>query len=85
MPALPSVPTVADSGLPGYDVTLWYGIVGPEGMPPEVVNRLNDEVNRILAKPETATKFETDAGSQPGSASNLTNCWKGWPHPTSAL
>nr|WP_280906930.1 tripartite tricarboxylate transporter substrate-binding protein [Cupriavidus sp. LEh25] len=35
LPALPSVPTVADSGLPGYDVTLWYGIVGPKGMPPE--------------------------------------------------
>lgn len=57
LPALPSVPTVAESGLPGYDVTLWYGIVGPKGMPPEVVKRLNEEVKRILERPETATKF----------------------------
>src|SRR5262249_18434974 len=36
LPTLPNVPTLAESGLPGYDVALWYGIIGPKGMPPEI-------------------------------------------------
>ncbi|MGO4659926.1 Bug family tripartite tricarboxylate transporter substrate binding protein [Ensifer sp. 2YAB10] len=64
--ALPEVPTVAESGLPNYDVTLWYGLIGPKGMPADVVKRLNTEVNRILAMPETATKFSTDGAAPAG-------------------
>jgi tripartite-type tricarboxylate transporter receptor subunit TctC len=66
LPALPAVPTVAESGLSGYDVTLWYGIVGPKGMPADVVKRLNSELNRILAQPETATKLAADGAAPAG-------------------
>ncbi|SPC23883.1 tripartite tricarboxylate transporter substrate binding protein [Cupriavidus taiwanensis] len=66
LPALPAVPTISESGLPGYDVTLWYGIVGPKGMPADIVKRVNGEVNRILAQPETATKFATDGAAPAG-------------------
>jgi len=47
-PALPDVPTVAESGVPGYDVILWHGIIGPRGLPAPIVERLNREVNAIL-------------------------------------
>jgi tripartite-type tricarboxylate transporter receptor subunit TctC len=52
--ALPNVPTVAESGLPGYDVTLWHGLIGPKGMPAAAVARINSEVTRALATPEAA-------------------------------
>ncbi len=52
--ALPEVPTVAESGFPGYEVTSWYGLLAPAGTPPEIVGRLRDEVVRILALPDVA-------------------------------
>ncbi|MBB1631905.1 tripartite tricarboxylate transporter substrate binding protein [Cupriavidus sp. UME77] len=66
MKALPNVPTLAESGLPNYDVALWYGIIGPKGMPADIVKRLNAEVNRILAMPETAVKFSADGAAPAG-------------------
>ena len=64
--ALPDTPTVAESGFPGYDVTLWYGLIGPKGMPADVVNRLNTEVNKVLARKETPAKLEVDGASTAG-------------------
>jgi tripartite-type tricarboxylate transporter receptor subunit TctC len=49
---LPDVPTLAESGLPGLDLSSWWGIVGPAGMPAEIVNALNSEIGKILATPE---------------------------------
>lgn len=46
---LPDVPTVAESALPGYDASVWYGVVAPAGTPRDVVQRLNREIARILA------------------------------------
>ena len=46
--AMPELPTVAESGVPGYDVILWHGLVGPKGMPTAVVDRLNSEAAQIL-------------------------------------
>ena len=46
--AAPDIPTLAESGLPGFEVISWYGIVGPLGMPPAVVARLNSEINKAL-------------------------------------
>ena len=46
--AMPELPTVAESGVPGYDVILWHGLVGPKGMPKAVVDRLNSEAAQIL-------------------------------------
>ena len=52
MPLLPEVPTVAESGLPGYEAMSWFALFGPPGMPAEVSAKLNAEVRRIFADPE---------------------------------
>lgn len=44
----PNIPTIAESGYPTFDIYIWYGFVAPAGTPPEVVNRLNTELRRIL-------------------------------------
>lgn len=48
---MPELPTVADSGLPGFDVTSWNGMLAPAGTPPPIVARLNAEFNRLLSDP----------------------------------
>jgi tripartite-type tricarboxylate transporter receptor subunit TctC len=50
--ALPDVPTVKESGLPEFESVSWWGIMGPAGMPQPLVERLNTEINRIMALPE---------------------------------
>ena len=60
LPALPDVPTVAESGLPGYDVAIWHGLIGPKGMPKEAVTRLNTEINKILKLKDTAEQLLKD-------------------------
>lgn len=50
--ALPEVPTIQEAGVPGYEVAGWYGVIGPAGIPPAVVSRLNREINAILQVPE---------------------------------
>ncbi|MBL6454373.1 tripartite tricarboxylate transporter substrate binding protein [Belnapia sp. T6] len=57
-PALPDVPTVAESGLPGYAATAWFGLQVPRGTAPAVMARLNTEVNGICAEPATRAKAE---------------------------
>lgn len=56
---LPDVPTVAESGLPGFDVSAWWGVMGPPGMPRAVVEKLNTTINRML---ETADLRQSLAG-----------------------
>ena len=46
--AMPELPTVAESGVPGYEVILWHGLVGPKGMPKAIVERINSEAGQIL-------------------------------------
>jgi tripartite-type tricarboxylate transporter receptor subunit TctC len=53
----PDVPTVAESGLAGFDVDLWTGIYAPAGLPPPVAARLNGEVNKVLQHPELKAAF----------------------------
>jgi len=55
-PLLPDVPTVAET-LPGYELAVWYGAFGPAGMDPALVERLNKEINAVLAKPEVVKKM----------------------------
>jgi tripartite-type tricarboxylate transporter receptor subunit TctC len=58
-PALPKVPTVVESGLaPGYDVTTWYGMFGPKGIPAPIVATLNKVLNEALADPDVKIKLE---------------------------
>lgn len=55
--SLPDVPTVAET-LPGYEAVSWGGVMAPAGTPPEVINRLNAEINKILKMPDVAEKLE---------------------------
>jgi len=48
-PLLPGVPTVAETGLPGFDASGWNGVLAPAGTPPEIVQRMNREINAVLA------------------------------------
>jgi tripartite-type tricarboxylate transporter receptor subunit TctC len=48
---LPDVPTVSEAGVPGYEATIWLGIMAPKGTPKEIVDRLNAEIGKIIAKP----------------------------------
>src|SRR6185503_14810220 len=66
IPALPEVPTVSESGLPGYEVILWHGLIGPKGLPKEVVDRINGEVNKSLKQAETAAQLENDGVAPAG-------------------
>ncbi len=56
-PALPEVPTAAESGLPGFEVDFWIGIFVPTGTPREVIMKLNSEVNRTINAPEVKEKL----------------------------
>jgi len=68
IPAVPDIPTVAESGVPGYEVVNWYGLVGPKGMPRFIVDRLNTEVTKALQLKETAERLQTD-GQLPAGGS----------------
>src|ERR1700761_5199419 len=63
---MPDVPTVAESGLPGFDVTTWYGLVAPAGVPDAIVNKLSAKVATILARPDIRERL-TAAGTEPQS------------------
>jgi tripartite-type tricarboxylate transporter receptor subunit TctC len=56
-PNAPELPTIAESGLAGFDATAWQGVVGPAGMPPEVARRLNDAFNKVMAQPDVRAKL----------------------------
>jgi tripartite-type tricarboxylate transporter receptor subunit TctC len=56
-PLVPGVPTVAESGVPGFDMTSWWGIFGPAGMPQPIVGKLNAELTRILRTDDVKKTF----------------------------
>jgi len=66
LPAEPEVPTIAESGVKGFDVLLWHGLIGPKNLPKPVVERINAEVNKILKIAETAKQLETDGVAPAG-------------------
>jgi len=57
LPEYPDVPTLAESGLPGYEAGSWYGLAAPKGTPPEIVAKLNAETQRIFNDPAFREKF----------------------------
>lgn len=57
LPHLPDVPTLTELGLADPRVGFWWGLVGPAGLPPATVSRLNNELNAVLAEAETQTLF----------------------------
>jgi tripartite-type tricarboxylate transporter receptor subunit TctC len=66
--AEPNVPTVAESGVPGYETVLWHGFIGPKGIPPAIVERLNAEVNKLLQLKETGDQLQNDGVSPAGGS-----------------
>ena len=56
-PKLPDVPTVAESGYAGFDAPAWWAVLAPAKTPPEIVKRMNDEINRALDQPEVRDKL----------------------------
>ena len=59
--SIPDVPTIGET-VPGYEVSVWFGISGPKGMPPEIVEKLNAAVNAVLAKPALKDRFHDLGG-----------------------
>ena len=49
---MPDIPTLAEAGVPGYDAVIWLGLIAPKGTPAAIVNRLNAEVTKIVARPD---------------------------------
>jgi tripartite-type tricarboxylate transporter receptor subunit TctC len=64
--AEPDLPTIAEAGVPGYEVTNWHGLIGPKGLPRAVVERLNGELNKILRLKETEERLQADGVSPAG-------------------
>ena len=63
-PSLPEIPTIAESGVPGYDHTPWNGFLAPAKTPRNIISRLNEETAKILHLPETRSLF-TSEGAEP--------------------
>ncbi len=66
-PALPDVPTVGESGVPGYEYTTWYGIFAPAKTPAPIIARLNAEIVRMLAEPQMSQRFQSQGGDPASS------------------
>ncbi|HBY60320.1 MAG TPA: hypothetical protein DEH78_10885 [Solibacterales bacterium] len=64
MPALPNVPTIAESGVPGYEATIWYGVVAPAGTPAAVIGRLGQAFTKAVTLPEMKERL-TAIGADP--------------------
>ena len=60
MPAYPDVPTVAESGVPGFELDNMYGLYAPAGIPAPILNALNAEVGRIMRSPEVTKRVTAD-------------------------
>ena len=55
---LPDIPTIAEAGVPGYESTIWLGIMAPKGTPQAIVDKLNAEINKVINKPEVLAAWE---------------------------
>jgi tripartite-type tricarboxylate transporter receptor subunit TctC len=65
--AAPDVPTIAESGLPGYEATAWYGVLAPVGTPREIVSKLNAEIVKSLRTDDMKQRIMLDGGDAVGS------------------
>ncbi len=67
--AFPDIPTIAESGVPGFELINWYGIFAPAKTPPAIVNALHGEISRSLSSPEVQAAFAKDGAEATPSAS----------------
>ena len=81
VPILPDVPTFAEVGIGGIDVSLWFGVSGPAGMPPAVVQRLNAEIGKVLQlsdiKDALARQGAVPMGGPPAAIRHVCACRTG--------
>jgi len=71
-PLLPDVPTLAESGFPGFDVQSWFGIAAPAGTPRAVVDKLNTALNKVLKQPELRQRLQDLAATpEPGTPEQM--------------
>ena len=61
---LPNVPTIAESGLPGYEIATWWGMLAPANVPTPIVTRLNTEISRIITQADSAQRLAAE-GAEP--------------------
>jgi tripartite-type tricarboxylate transporter receptor subunit TctC len=66
-PAAPDVPTMSESGVPGYDVAGWYGLAAPAATPPAIIDKLQQEIAKILKLPDVKDKLTLDGSEAVGS------------------
>ena len=66
--AYPNVPTMAESGFPGFEATTWYGLAGPAKLPLAMAKRMNEDVNKVMLMPDVIEKLEA-SGAQDGGGS----------------
>ena len=64
----PNVPTMDESGFPGFDATTWYGLVGPGKLPQVIAKRMNEDINKVMQMPDVMEKFE-QYGAEDGGGS----------------
>jgi tripartite-type tricarboxylate transporter receptor subunit TctC len=67
-PELPAVPTIAESGYPGFEANTWYGLLVPAGTPAPIIALLNTEVNRVLAMPAVRARLTSEGGDTLGGS-----------------
>ncbi|WP_376098394.1 Bug family tripartite tricarboxylate transporter substrate binding protein [Roseomonas sp. CCTCC AB2023176] len=58
LPSLPDIPTIAESGFPGFEAVAWFGLIAPGRTPPDIVRRIGEDVAAVLAEPATRTRLE---------------------------
>jgi tripartite-type tricarboxylate transporter receptor subunit TctC len=62
----PNVPTMAESGFPGFEATTWYGLVGPAKLPAAMAKRMNEDINKVLVMPDVMEKLEASGAEDGG-------------------
>jgi tripartite-type tricarboxylate transporter receptor subunit TctC len=67
LPELPDVPTIAELGNPGYEITSWQGVFAPAGTPQPIVGKLNDEIVRMIRMPEVQARIRREGADPIGS------------------
>lgn len=64
----PNVPTMAESGFPGFEATTWYGLVGPGRMPVAMAKRMNEDINKVLLMPDVIEKLDASGAEEGGGS-----------------
>ena len=68
--SLPDVPTVAESGFAGFDAPAWWAVLAPARTPPDILKRMNEEINKALRSPEIAKKLDAQGIDVVGGTSD---------------